>query len=512
MILITSAAYTSPGLVSEFGKIPPCMLPVQNKRLYEHQIALFSEKEEIYLSLPESYSLTAYDKQCLNDLSVTVLTVPDNFSLGQSLVYCLNVIADYTQPLTVLHGDTMFYSLPNDIDCCLVGHAEDNYSWATGANDSEFVYAGYFSFSDQSLLVRKITANNYDFIQGVKAYNQKKYLKEIFTPEWLDFNLVNSYYRSISKFTTQRVFNSLKVTRYSVTKYSKDAYKILGEANWFQSLPVEMKHYAPTVWNSGNDQDRGFYEIEYYYLSSLSNLYVFGENPFFVWKEIIDACKDFIDQEARIKPLNLRELALQNNALFGTKTQKRLAQYCEDNSLDMDQEWCFNGMKLPSLREIGYETDSMISKADERFVNMMHGDFCFSNILYDFKAKSIKVIDPRGVDLNGNYSIYGDLRYDVAKLAHSVIGLYDFIIAGRCDYKEYEAYSVSLSFHQNDAMRQVIDYFKGLTFGGYSFEELNIYPILVHLFLSMLPLHHDRPERQKRLLANALRLYVELKK
>lgn len=60
----------------------------------------------------------------------------------------------------------------------------------------------------------------------------------------------------------------------------------------------------------------------------------------------------------------------------------------------------------------------------------MHGDFCFSNILYDSRSNRIKTIDPRGVTPNGKISIYGNIYYDIAKLSHSVIGLYDFIIAG----------------------------------------------------------------------------------
>ena len=47
MILINSAAYINSDLTSEFGKLPPCMLPVQNKRLYEHQCnMLLSVKNE----------------------------------------------------------------------------------------------------------------------------------------------------------------------------------------------------------------------------------------------------------------------------------------------------------------------------------------------------------------------------------------------------------------------------------------------------------------------------------
>ena len=63
MILITSAAYVSPDLVSEFGKLPPCMLPVQNRRLYEHQLRLFASWQAgtLVLSLPEGYVLSPFD-------------------------------------------------------------------------------------------------------------------------------------------------------------------------------------------------------------------------------------------------------------------------------------------------------------------------------------------------------------------------------------------------------------------------------------------------------------------
>lgn len=61
--------------------------------------------------------------------------------------------------------------------------------------------------------------------------------------------------------------------------------------------------------------------------------------------------------------------------------------------------------------------------------SFIHGDFCFSNIAYDFKANLPKIFDPRGADFTGFITPFGDARYDYAKLMHSVLGLYDFIIA-----------------------------------------------------------------------------------
>ena len=193
------------------------------------------------------------------------------------------------------------------------------------------------------------------------------------------------------------------------------------------------------------------------------------------------------------------------------KTLKRLTEYTKETGISFDQPWKLNGTQTPSLLQIVQETGEMIARDKREFVTMMHGDFCFSNILYDFKSKSVKVIDPRGIDNDGNFSMYGDMRYDVAKLAHSIVGLYDLIIAGMFDYSESAPYDINLKLETTDSVLATQEMFKTLLFAGYNIEELNVYPIMVHLFLSMLPLHRDNPERQKAMLANALRLYIELK-
>jgi hypothetical protein len=103
------------------------------------------------------------------------------------------------------------------------------------------------------------------------------------------------------------------------------------------------------------------------------------------------------------------------------------------------------------------------------------------------------------------------VRYDIAKLAHSIIGLYDFIIAGNYSIKEDELYCLSFKIYINSTVEQIQEYFKKMNFMNRTIYELSIYPIMIHLFLSMLPLHSDSPARQKAFLANALRLYLEYK-
>ena len=110
MILITSGAYIDSSLASEFGNIPPCMLPIQNKRLYEHQIELirnqFGHDEKIFISLPNSYHIDEYDVNRINELNVEIIRVEENLSLGESIASILCNIEDGI--LYILDGDTLF--------------------------------------------------------------------------------------------------------------------------------------------------------------------------------------------------------------------------------------------------------------------------------------------------------------------------------------------------------------------------------------------------------------------
>lgn len=140
----------------------------------------------------------------------------------------------------------------------------------------------------------------------------------------------------------------------------------------------------------------------------------------------------------------------------------------------------------------------------------LHGDLCFSNVLYDSRADNIKIIDPRGINADNELTLLGDQKYDLAKLCHSFIGLYDFIIADNFEITENEQIGVELSFDCDEQILAMADVFWQREFIP-NFDNRDILPLTVLLFLSMLPLHSDKPLRQKAMLANALRLYSMLK-
>jgi hypothetical protein len=281
------------------------------------------------------------------------------------------------------------------------------------------------------------------------------------------------------------------------------------EAAWFENAPAAMRVYQPQY--LGRKLDAGGatlgYSLEYLPLLSLSDLFVFGRLPANAWECILRSCVEFLDAAARIPTPGCWDAQAAERLYLG-KTLERVELYARETGISLEKPWRINGDPVPSLRRIiEHAWDRVISRSPgvESYV---HGDFCFSNILYDFRAHRIKVVDPRGLDGAGKLSSFCDARYDIGKLAHSALGLYDLFIAGHFRVSG-DGQSLALDIAQCEALslRPVLDH---LSIRGRPVGDWDLEPIMVLLFVSMLPLHRDAPLRQRALLANALRLFSEM--
>jgi hypothetical protein len=521
MILITSAAYIDAEFRSELGKIPPAFLPIGNRRLYRYQQECLQSDDHIVLTVPENYQIPSHDLKQIESMSIEVLAIPEGLSLGESIVCALNLCGHSSGPLQLLHGDTLVYDIPKDqSDIISVSEVEDNYEWATFDGESlkpfhpysqdsaqnKSVVSGYFKFSDTRLVIQSITRARGKFIEGVNRYAKERPLKAFISDRWFDFGHLHTYFRSKTHISTARAFNTLKIDDGVVTKLSDMPNKMAAESQWFSNIPNELKRFTPNFLGTINDASGvPGYRIEYQCISSLNELFVFGDLPVFVWDKIIRACLNFI-QECQLHPNPATEVE-SFKSFVATKTEKRLAQFAEESGISLGSSWTLNGLRVPSLNDIHAQTIELVPSASGSFV--CHGDFCFSNILYDFRAQSIKVIDPRGIDNQGALSIYGYPLYDIAKLAHSIIGKYDFIIAGYFELEQSD-YDITFDLFETEAHNTLKTHFKNVCAQSFGLDIETLYALQIQLFLSMLPLHSDQPKRQKALLANALNLYMQM--
>lgn len=520
MLLILSAAYIDLELQSEFGKLPPSMLPLGNKRLFQHQLKLFREPEKKYITFPKSYKIPPSDKIWLEHHGVDIISVDDDFTLGKSLLFAIDYIKTKSEDenIQILFGDTMVSTnnLSVGSNFIAIAKADDSYNWAVlnkTENSLEFaeeetslfgnnIVCGYFGFDDIFLLQDCLIASNHMFIEALNKYHNIHNLAVLEVKQWLDFGHINTYYKSKAKFTTQRAFNELEITSDWVQKSSSDSLKISAEANWFESIPSEIKKYIPQYFGKTEKNKSVSYKLEYLYYTALNELYVFADLPVIVWKCILEKCLEFIHDSSVYEPQQ-QEYFSQLNELLVEKTNERLKIFCSDRGYDLKETWCFNGKNI--------SVSDILEKANKNIPldakpSLMHGDLCFSNILFDFRANRIKVIDPRGLTINKDLTIYGSMLYDLAKLSHSVLGMYDWIIAGYFD-AEVVGRKINFFLNENEKIKQLQEIFIEMVLTHFSVSKSNLYAMQIHLFLSMLPLHSDDPKRQDALFANAFRLY-----
>jgi hypothetical protein len=528
--LIMSGAVVGQELAAEFGPLPPSFLPVGVRRLYELQVEALGGTGRgaggLHMVLPETFTIPDHDARRLAELGVEILPIPEGLRLGEAVVYALNCVGAGPGAVHLLHGDTLIEAPPLDRSDVIVGGPRANdYAWAemrvgeggrvlaletSAAGDEGHegwpIAAGYFSFASASELLRALSRGRGDFIAGLNHYLEAQPVTLAETAGWLDFGHLQTFFQSRLAVTTARAFNTVRIDGLTAHKSSADSAKIRAEAYWLRAAPAPVQLYAARLLASGEADERLFYETEYEYLPVLSELFVHGLVGRQAWLRILASCADFLTACAAHRGPGSGDEALA--ALCVDKTVQRLERHARETGFPIDRPLRFDGAPTPSLLQIAERLVPMLDLQSGRTECVMHGDLCFSNLLYDSRVRRIRTIDPRGM-ISDKPSLYGDLRYDLAKLAHSIWGLYDQLIAGRYAVTEHD-HDFTLSFEPIPAQPWLEAGLAQMTIDGVGGLSIPVRAATTSLFLSMLPLHADRPDRQRAFIANALRLWREL--
>ena len=510
MLLILSGSYVSGDMQSEFGRIPPAFLPLAGKALLEYQIDSSGE-QDVFLALPSDYDLSPAESYLIESLELKIISVDHRESLKKCIVYCLDYVGQHNHPIKMLFGDTLIPSVNTNTNRNIIGISNGlvGFYWAAfnksieTFNENQYlrenclVLNGYFEFENWSIPKKAFSGSDDDFIKSVNLLLKDEHVSTLEMEHWLDFGHLHSFFLSRKSFTSERCFNNLTYQDGFFTKSAVDNTKILAEKVWFESLDKALQIYVPAV----HSNDDNSYAIEYIYSLPVNELYLRCRLGAAAWTRIIKSCFDFLD-----KLHSHSSTEANGNWLLPTKTESRISSLPPEVRSHINEALRANGETFASVIRkanglIPYRT------FDHQFV---HGDFCFSNILYDFRANRIKAIDPRGCDFNNNITVYGDPLYDYAKLAHSCIGRYDDIVAERYDQKRL-ASNFSLELIASRECNSIASAFTK-ELDKRNINQKIIYGYMVHLFLSMIPLHSDSLNRQVAFSLNAVRLIREADK
>ena len=178
--------------------------------------------------------------------------------------------------------------------------------------------------------------------------------------------------------------------------------------------------------------------------------------------------------------------------------------------LDCSEIW-LNGRTYKNVGYFRPQIEKVANKMyDSSEMGVVHGDLCLNNILFDPGNRLFKLIDPRG--RFGHSNIYGDVKYDLAKLRFSLVGHYDFIVSDLFKVKmettktgdKFFCHDYSDSYHQKIGC--CLDNL--LVKHGYDLEKIKIIEAL--LYLSVVPHHYDYPERQLAMYLTAVKKLNEV--
>lgn len=321
-----------------------------------------------------------------------------------------------------------------------------------------------------------------------------------------------------------RYFNQVKVVNdmfgKHIVKSSSDINKMKAEYEWYHMWPVYLDGYdaisisIPLAYDYREYNDHSCFSLSYINGITLKEAYLSKEN---FLKSIITFNNTLIS--AQIDYIGLFNCFMQSifaflensvvkdvgdytkmliESMYTYKTFKRLAE----TDLDLDKHYIVNSIETPTIRELVEQ--SYVPVRDEDIREFVHGDLCFSNIIFCPTKYALSFVDPRGRLGDNHITASGDIKYDVGKLAHSVIGLYDYILEDKGFYiDKISDYNYNYHVDISDDQIQIQNQFKEI-FKKY---EQYYYDIMIHLFLSMIPLHKDRPDHQEKFLINAFRIY-----
>jgi hypothetical protein len=281
----------------------------------------------------------------------------------------------------------------------------------------------------------------------------------------------------------------------------------LDEINYLRLLPKDVAVLFPRVVDYAIDWKDPYLTMEYYGYPTLAEVLVFENVDPGIWEQVFVHLRTIIRDAfaAHTRPLSsgvLRDMYIE-------KTQKRLQELADHPVLgeliQANELVLINGRHLRNLPALWEHARQRIESMIQGVTGtLVHGDLCLSNILYDLRCRVCKLIDPRGSF--GMPGLYGDPRYDIAKMYHSVYGYYDLITSDLFDVA-VNGNSISLEIHKRPRHEEICLRFERVFFEEY--ERRDILLLTGLLFASMPALHYDFPNRQIAMYARAVQLLNE---
>ncbi|HVJ40074.1 MAG TPA: hypothetical protein VM639_01205 [Dongiaceae bacterium] len=303
-----------------------------------------------------------------------------------------------------------------------------------------------------------------------------------------------------------RHFNAISFDDYTIRKSSQNKEKIRQEFTYWSLLPDRMKFWFVQPYDLMEEGDTASYAMERLHIPDMALQWIHGAITSNVFDRFLDRAFHFLLQ----RPTQSvdREVALKlRRSLYRDKLTARMDDLRKTTpASQIDFLLRSTGIAVAEdsftrlVERYAVLLDRFERQRTDRLTVIGHGDFCFSNILYEKNSNLIRLIDPRGA-LRAE-DLWTDPYYDLAKLSHSILGNYDFINNGLYDLVLDEGLKPRLTLNIRAPLDEMKQAFRErLAAHGFDLHLVRLYE--ASLFLSMVPLHIDVPSKALAFLINA---------
>jgi len=305
-----------------------------------------------------------------------------------------------------------------------------------------------------------------------------------------------------------RAYNTLKIRPDNpavITKRSCDS-RLRDEIAYYRSLPPQQAIYFPRIVEGGQGESVEFeLTMEYYAYDNLGNLMINQQPNPDLWAKVFNFIASFShqDEQRPPDPASCGKMFIQKTEIEYHKLINNFEFFRQfdrtESVITLNQEPLYSfDMIWPTIRR--FLRDECLSEP----LRIIHGDLCFSNILYGQNPISgdviLKFIDPRGSF--GDQTIYGDPYYDLAKLLHSCDGGYEYFITD--NFQLTQRGSDFWLVYGNNNGAQIADIFTQTL--DLSYNTKKILALQGLIFIGMCARHYDSLERQKAMFLTGLRI------
>lgn len=538
ILIIPSAKVINEELQSRYGKIVPILIPVESGIILDK---LYTEYEnyydEIIITLYEEIENTLKIINLKNYPKIRVKILSKLEDIGSGI---REVLKDFKNRenisnLSINFGDIYIKNLSKylekNIFCYSQSSEIDRWAYLTKdgsnlmitqektkeitINQRKDILIGFFNLTlvekFYRIISKKEKGKKDTLYQSLEEYNSYNRLECVLEDNWNDFGHLDNFLKA-QKIVETRFFNEISIDKDKniLTKKSEEKEKLINEIKWFLTLPNKLQWITPRIYSYSLEWEQPKVSMEYYSYPTLHHLYLYGNHNIDKWKKIFKKLFYVHDEmKGYSLKINRKDIEKALNNIYINKTIERLEKVKQDKNFSryFEKEFYINNIKIESLNKLKRLIIELVEKLEinkREELNIIHGDYFFANILYDPTADIIKLIDPRG-DFGG-YGVYGDPNYDLAKLAHSVDGKYDFIVEDLFELEELDK-----GFNYKIVYSEKYDGIKELFYSHFDKKvRLKIKFIQALLFLSMIPLHKDKPKRQKVMLGVGVRILNEV--